>query len=140
MSKIFKDCKWWCVQQMSVSSCFAPFLCLCRYSLIWQTQHHTSFETFSKFSYLDFQEYENARGSTCRVSSGGQGRSLGMSRHYIVEQNWWTTYIYIGITYIILHRFLIFEIKKFLYCSSKIKFLVVVIDDNDEDLQGLILI
>jgi hypothetical protein len=63
-----------------------------------------------------------------------------MSKHYIVEQNWWTTYIYICITYIILHRFLIFEIKKFLYCSSKIKLFFVVIDDNDEDLQGLILI
>jgi len=89
------------------------------------------FETFSKFSYLDFQQYENAKGSICRLSSGGQGRSLGMSKHHVVEQNYCTIFS-IDFLFLVSNTFSIAQVKSI--------FFVVVIDDKDEDLQGLILI
>jgi hypothetical protein len=54
-----------------------------------------------------------------------------MSKHYVVEQNYCTIFS-IDFLFLVSNTFSIAQVKSI--------FFVVVIDDNDEDLQGLILI
>jgi len=54
-----------------------------------------------------------------------------MSKHHVVEQNYCTIFS-IDFLFLVSNTFSIAQVKSI--------FFVVVIDDNDEDLQGLILI